>query len=237
MGTVEEPRLQNLLALLTAVAGHEPAPIHIHEMTMRCEGASRQEIQLRHLIIPDTMNEISHGNSNTITTSETTAGADRWAVYQYNTPPWCDLKTKAMLAATVLTVTQAYCSGPDVPNFYKGLGFIQQYQHYKKGYAFDLQRGTWTVYILVSKLHRVVIQNNNNSTSSREEEEGVAMAGEEVVPGHVLVEVWTEVESGKTHTDAIAAIVEVGKQLAVEGVVLQPLPEKSTPPRTTIPMQ
>jgi len=234
VGSIEEPRLQNLLALLTALAGHEPAPIHIHEMTMRCEsGNIRQEIQLRHLIIPAT-------NSNgTITT--TSPSADRWAVYQYSRPPWGDLNM-AKLAATVRTVTQAYCSGPNVPNFYKGLGFMQQYQHFKKGFAFDVQRGTWTVHILVSRLHRVVQDTTDNTKgnggalaggdrSFRREEESekgrapVVVAGEEVAPGHVLIEVWTEVEAGKTHTEAIAAIVEVGKQLAVEGVVLQPLPD------------
>jgi hypothetical protein len=239
VGSVEEPRLENLLQLLTALAGHEPAPINIHEMTMRCEGVkSRQEVHLRHLMTPAT--------STTLTTSASTC-ADRWAVYQYNRPPWSDLEM-AKLAATVRTVTQAYCSGPNVPNFYKGLGFVEQYQHFKKGFAFDIQRGTWAIHILVSRLHRVVVRQDNNGFSNSINgggaEGGVsstksfsktkaaeAVAGEEVAPGHVLIDVWTEVESGKTHTEAIAAIVEVGKQLAVQGVVLQPLPEVKFKPR------
>lgn len=240
MGSVEEPRLQNLLELLTALAGHEPAPINIHEITMRCEGGKiRQEIQLRHLIIPA---------SSDCTT--TTFGADRWAVYQYNRPPWGDLNM-AKLAATVRTVTQAYCSGPNVPNFYKGLGFVQQYQHFKKGFAYDVQRGTWVVHILVSRLHRVVQETTANtksnggalagggsSLSRRKEERRPGVAGEEVAPGHVLIEVWTEVDDGKTHTEAIAAIVEVGKQLAVEGVELQPLPDGKNRPRIgALPLQ
>ncbi len=252
MGSIEEPRLQNFLELLTALAGHEPAPINIHEMTMRCEGTSRQEIQLRHLIIPTDASD-GNGNGTSSTISSSSSQADRWAVYQYNVPPWCDLKTKAKLAATVLTVTQAYCSGPDVPNFYKGLGFVQQYQHFKKGFAFDVQRGTWAVHILVSRLHRVIENNAANGATNggraataaggsslhRTAENGgrEVTAGEEVAPGHVLVEVWTEVDAGKTHTDAIAALVEVGKQLAVEGVVLQPLPEKKNQPRGGVPMQ
>lgn len=234
MGSVEEPRLQNLLELLTALSGHEPAPINIHEMTLRCEdGKIGQEIQLRHLIIPGTSN-------GTITT--TTPGADRWAVYQYNRPPWGDLNM-AKLAATVRTVTQAYCSGPNVPNFYKGLGFLQRYQHFKKGFAFDVQRGTWAVHILVSKLHRVVqelgAQGGARSFRGEDERQSVVEAGEEVAPGHVLIEVWTEVDAGKTHTEAIAVIVEVGKQLAGEGVVLQPLPDENyrPPPLGTMPMQ
>lgn len=235
VGSVEEPRLQKVLQLLTALAGHEPAPIHIHDMTMRCEGASRnQEIQLRHSIIP-----ASNASDESTTTSKT-PGAERWAVYQYSRPPWGDLKM-AKLPATVRTVTQASCSGPNVPNFYKGLGFLQQYQHFKKGFAFDIQRGTWKVHILVSRLHRVVedtIMSNGdahggggNSNNFREEgahEQGTAevavVAGEEVAPGHMLLEVWTEVPAEKTHTEAISALLEVGKQLAGEGVVLQPLP-------------
>ena len=230
VGSVEEPRLLNLLQLLTAIAGHEPAPINIHEMTMRCETAPRQEIHLRHLLIP--------------ATPTTPTAAEKWAVYQYSRPPWGDLNM-AKLPATVRTVTKAYCAGPDVPNFYMGLGFNLQYQHFKKGFAFDVQRGTWAVHILVSRLHRVIDNNQNNRTngvpggghvgsSTRKEDaaqQGVAVAGDEVVPGHVLIEVWTEVDPGKTHTDAIAAILEVGKQLTGVGVVLQPLPDVKNKPR------
>lgn len=123
------------------------------------------------------------------------------------------------LPATVRTITQAECSGADVTGFWKSLGFLQQYQHYKRGHTVDVVHGAWTVHILVSTLHRVA------SSASAGQNKGGVLAAEEVVPSHSLIEAWTEVGS-RTHTEAIAALLEVCKLLEQAKVELRPLPTK-----------
>ena len=90
------------------------------------------------------------------------------------------------------------------------------------------------MHVLVSRLHRVMEKKGGGGADRK----GVAVvAGEEVVPSHVLVEVWTEMSSEKSsggvgaHEEAMAAVVEVGKQLEVVGVVLQPLFDGRARPR------
>lgn len=52
MGTVDEGNLDALLQLLTALAGHEPVPVDIHELVLQHQGAPRQEVHLRHVMVP-----------------------------------------------------------------------------------------------------------------------------------------------------------------------------------------
>ena len=52
MGAIDENNLPRLLQLLTALAGHEPAAIDIHDMVMQHPGAPRQEVLLRHVMVP-----------------------------------------------------------------------------------------------------------------------------------------------------------------------------------------
>ena len=135
----------------------------------------------------------------------------------------------AKLAATIRTVTHAHCSGPNVPGFWKGLNFSLKYQHYKRGHIFDIQRGPWVVHVLASKMHRVgsTAGDVRNGPTGKEV---VVSPGDEIAPNRILIEVWVDVGSG-SHTDAIAAVVDIGKLLAPEGVVLQPLPDSKGRPQ------
>ena len=132
---------------------------------------------------------------------------------QYGRPAWGDLAL-AQLPATVRTVMQAGCAGPDVPAFWAGLGFVPQYELMKQGHVAEVRRGEWTVHVLVSRLLRVA----RSGTAA-----AAAAAGAELVPGQVLVEAWADVGPG-SNTDAMAAMGEVGKLLGREGVALQQLP-------------
>lgn len=118
----------------------------------------------------------------------------------------------AKLRATVRTVSSGPCTGPDVPAFWKSLGFVTQHQLVKEGHTVDVQRGPWTVHVLVSRLLRRAHDGGDGGDM-------------DLVPGLLLVEAWTEVGAG-SHTDAIAALMEVGKLLGREGVALEKLPEQ-----------
>lgn len=74
VATADHQRLPDLLELLTALSGHEPEPIDIHEMVLRLEGAGRQDAHLRHYIIPPTAAAANDASR---------ASCDRY-VYTYN---------------------------------------------------------------------------------------------------------------------------------------------------------
>jgi len=189
-GTVDDACRDGLLGLLSALSGVTPEPVQVRQIVMNIEGSGRQDLHLHQVTVPGTRDH---------------PAASSWSARQYGQPPWGDLAL-ANLPATVRTVTHAACSGPDVPSFWKTLGFTTIYELAKQGYTFDVRRGAWTVHVLVCRLLR----------SGSE-------GGEDLFPGKLLVEAWTEVGKG-THTDAIAAIGEVGKLLEREGVTLQRLP-------------
>lgn len=202
-GTADLQRLPALLELLAALAGHDPAPIDVHEMVLRREGSGRQEVNLRRLI------------TSGVAYAGDPARPDVWVACQYSLSTVKGDLAMAKLPATVRNVTQARCAGPDVPAFWRGLGFEPRYQHYKRGHTFDVRRGSHAVQVLVSRLHAVAAAG--------------AGPGDEVVPGQVLVEAWTAVADPGAYEEAIAAVVEVGKLLAQEGVALGPLPKPAVP--------
>lgn len=53
-GTVDPGNVAALLEFLTAISGHEPDSIDVHEIVLRHETGVRQEVHLRHLIVPAT---------------------------------------------------------------------------------------------------------------------------------------------------------------------------------------
>lgn len=137
----------------------------------------------------------------------------RWYACQYGRPPWGDI-AMSKFPASVRTVTNVevdndnHDSKNSVVLSWLAKGFTIDYQSWKQGYSVDIHRNNWTVQIFVSRMYKVASL------------EGSVQAGDQVAPGHVLIEAWTEVTDAQAtsglYKEAIAAVSDTCKLLKLD---------------------
>jgi hypothetical protein len=220
-GTIDEDKLRRVLDILNALAGHEPSPIVINEMVLRYQPKQgcaapislKSEIRLRR-----------YSDDDGASIPSTKLIKSRWVAYQYGRPPWGDL-AMAKLPATVRTVTESCCSGPDVLGFWKGLGYVVRREMTKAGYTCDVVLGPGTaqkrranadqkiVHFLVSRLS----ENDGSLSNGEQHFRQFPM---------LLVEAWVRIDVDERYEDAIQSLVDVCHVLSqyCPGVCLSPLP-------------
>lgn len=223
-GVINEDKLPRLLDVLTALGGHEPRPIVVHEMILRYQPTLESVGAPKSLKSEVRLRRYSDG-ANASESSRRVKS--RWVASQYGRPPWGDL-AMAKMPATVRTVVDSCCSGPDVLGFWKGLGFVLRRENIKRGFTCDVfgsgvaqkkkeNKDQRTIHFLVSQLSV-----NDDIGSGR---------GEQTLRGLplVLVEAWVRIDLDERYEDAIQTLVDVSHVVAQHcpGVGLSPLPSGS----------
>lgn len=190
IGTTDQKNVDDLLLFIGALAGYTPKPLDIHTIVMKIEGSGRKQLQLINYIIPNSKKTNS------------------WVAIQYASPLLGDLKL-ATLPATVSTITQSKCHGPDVPGFWSSLGFIQEYQHYKKGWTCDIQRDDFLIHVHIYRLHKIA--NPDQNASLYPIKNATAELGEQLAPSQVVVEAWTIIDTQASQNTRYAAAAAANK--------------------------
>jgi hypothetical protein len=215
-GAADAARGGALLDLLAALSGQEPAPIEVLEMFLLAPApagsrAPRRELHLRRLRAPA---------DPAAAAADGAPPPEAWTAAQYAEPPWGDTALAA-LPATVRTAARARCAGPDVPSFWRALGFEPAYALLKTGHTADVDMDGAALRVLVSRVRRAGAADG--------------APGEELAPGELLVEAWGEAAEGR-HGEAAAATAELARSLRPAGVELGRLPRaqwgrRDLPPR------
>lgn len=215
-GTIDEDKLPRVLDILNALAGHEPNPIVVNEMVLRYQPKEgwaapislKSEIRLRRYCDGDSVSIPS--------TKQNTA---RWVAYQYGRPPWGDL-AMAKLPATVRTVTESCCSGPDVLGFWKGLGYVVRREMSKSGYTCDVVLGPGPAPKKRGNADHKIVHFLVSQLSVKDGEQHFQQFP------MLLVEAWVRIDVDERYEDAIQSLVDVCQVLSQHcpGVCLSPLP-------------
>lgn len=184
-GALPSDQAQALLELLVGLAGHAPAPVQLHEATLRCAAPPGGDLVLRR------------------STPAADAQPGPWSALQYG-EPLRERQLRGETAATVRSVRSARCAGADVPSFWQGLGFAPRHESLRRGSAVEVQLAGHLVQVRVCQLLRLPPAGDGGWAAR--------LAGaEEVTPGLLLVEALATVPDGAQ----IEAVVAIGSLAAL----------------------
>ena len=251
-GTIEVDRAGRLMELLTALAGYRPRRIDVYEITLREEApGSRQELQLVQYSVPSNSSKAFDRGGAWYACS---FGRPPWgeiplskleATVRTVQRSRCDGPDVPGFWTSLGYVPEYRCwkegrtcdieSGPWIVHILlsKLCKAVEQSPRASMTHrnAVERESGHVSTAIMSLDLHTASADTTSHDftipgMNGNKESNGMPVGpGEEVVPGLLLVEAWTEVGSGR-HTDAISALTEVGRLLEREGVALRPLLQK-----------